>query len=232
MSQGSTALVLTNGADGRQLHVRPQMVVLAGYTGRNRTAVQRHIDELAAEGIAPPPHVPMQYTGRPDLIQVGGSLPAGIGWCSGELEYVLLVADGTVYVGVGSDHTDREVERTSVDASKIAFPKIVSGTVWPLTALLPTWDSLVLRSWVTDGQARRVYQEGPVATLMAPPDLLQLVAPGGAGEGLVVYSGTVPIVERAPASGRCDFEGQLVRPSGEVLATCTYDYMAAPEVAP
>jgi|SRR5579871_1694844 len=221
-------LELTNGLDGHQLRMQPREVILAGYTGRDRAAVQRHIDELAAEGIAPPPQVPALYRGLPGGVQVGGDLPAGQGWCSGEVEYVLLVIGEETYVGVGSDHTDREVEQASVEASKQAFPKIISSTVWPLEALLPEWDQLVLRSWIGEGDARRLYQEGPISLIMAPPELLHLAAPDGPPDGLVVFSGTVAIAERAPASGLCHFEGELCRPNGEILARCAYSYRAAP----
>ena len=45
-----------------------EMVVVAGYTGRDRASVMHHIDELAAIGIPPPPTVPMYWKFPPWLL--------------------------------------------------------------------------------------------------------------------------------------------------------------------
>ena len=40
--------------EGREVGVEVTSVVIAGWTGRNKEAVQHHIDELVAIGVAPP----------------------------------------------------------------------------------------------------------------------------------------------------------------------------------
>jgi hypothetical protein len=201
-------------------------VLLAGYTGRDRVAVQRHIDELAEQGIPPPPEVPVVYPGAE--LQVDGELPASIGWSSGEVEFVLLVTRSGTFVGVGSDHTDRELERTDMIPAKQAFPKIVGGTVWPLETLLPFWDELVLDSWLSRGQRRRQYQEGPLAEILRPEDLLNLINPGMRGPGLALFSGTVPALRPPPRTGHWRFQGELVTADGRALSRCQYEYRAGP----
>jgi hypothetical protein len=223
----TTMLALTDAASGARLSFRPTRVALAGYTGRDRASVQKHIDELRAHGIPAPEQVPELYPGLPDGIQVDGTLPAGAGWSSGEVEYVLLTTDRGVRVGVGSDHTDRDLERTAMVPAKRAFPKILGAQVWPLEQLAAEWDSLVLRSWITREGQRRLYQEGSIALIMAPSDLLAFAA-SDAPPGLVVYSGTVPAVEEPPKTGPCHFEGELARPDGRVLASVSYTYEAGP----
>ena len=224
----TTELHLTDASNGQPLAFQPRQVVLAGYTGRDRETVMRHIEELQAEGIAPPPSVPILYPGRADGVQVDGTVPAGIGWASGELEFVLLMTDRGTYVGVGSDHTDREMERESIVDSKQAFPKIISSQVWPLALLQEEWDGLRLESFVIQDGQRTRYQQGNLGMIMTPQDLLALVPEAERGPGLVLYSGTVPAVERAPAEGICRFEGELRRPTGQLLARCTYTYRALP----
>ena len=44
--------------DGVPRDIDLEMVIVAGYTARDREAVMHHIDELAAIGIPPPPTVP------------------------------------------------------------------------------------------------------------------------------------------------------------------------------
>jgi len=111
-----------------------------------------------------------------------------------------------------------------VDA-KSSFPKIVGSEVWPLQDLLRDWDDLMLRSWVTDANGRRKYQEGPLAAIMEPSALLDLVPEEG-GEGLVLYSGTFASLEPAPAQGAIRFEGEIVTADGRALSTCDYTYEA------
>src|SRR4051812_13824317 len=99
-SDGAPTLRFTNAANGRPIDFVPRRVVLAGYTGRDREAVQRHIDELLAQGIPAPERTPELYRTEPDRVQVGGALPKGDGWSSGEVEFVLLVSGDTTYVTV------------------------------------------------------------------------------------------------------------------------------------
>jgi hypothetical protein len=223
-----TTLHLTDAARGAPLSFRPERVVLAGYTGRDRASVEKHIEELKAHGVPAPEEVPVTYPGLPSLLQVNGAVGAAAGWSSGEVEYVLLTTDHAVYVGIGSDHTDRDLERTDMIPAKQAFPKILGERVWPLHQLAAEWDALTLRSWVTRDGVRAPYQEGSVALIMAPADLLAFAARGDQTPGLVVYSGTMPAVEPAPTSGACLFEGELARPDGTVLAAVRYHYQAGP----
>ena len=226
MATEAPALTLTDAADGRQLVFAPRQVILAGYTGRDRAQVQHHIDELLAQGIPAPEKVPEQYPGLPDGLQVEGRLTAAPGWSSGEVEYVLLITAGGVYVGIGSDHTDRELERTAVVPAKQAFPKIIGPRVRRLDQIAEDWDNLVLRSWISHGGERYVCQESRLAAIFSPKDLLALVPAADRREGLVIYSGTVAGQRPAPTSGHCRFEGELLTPDGRTLLTCAYEYEA------
>lgn len=226
--QRERVLPLIDAIGGREVSFLPRRLFLAGYTGRDREHIQRHIDELLAQGIPAPEKVPELYPGMAEAIQVGGRLPPGRGWSSGEIEYVLFETASGVYVGVGSDHTDRELERRSVVAAKQAFPKIVGRQVWPLSHLAPDWDSLILRSWLSQGTDRRAYQDSPLAAIIPPLELLGLIPAPERGEGLVIFSGTVAALQPAPASGPWRFDGELLAPGGRVLAACSYEYEAGP----
>lgn len=46
---------------GREFDILVEHLYVAGWTGRNHDAVQHHIDELSAIGIAPPSQVPLYY---------------------------------------------------------------------------------------------------------------------------------------------------------------------------
>lgn len=187
-----TTLNLT--VDGDRLTVRPQRLIVAGYTARDEESVTRHIEELAAIGVPPPPSVPMFYDLDPELLSTDASVHVDGAATSGEVEPVLIRHDDTYYLGVGSDHTDRELEREDIAASKAACPKPVGNQVLRIGAELsfPDWDRLEARSEV-DG---RPYQEGPIAALRHPAELVEkMTAALGSIQGdLVMFCGTLALI--------------------------------------
>ncbi|MFO1059285.1 MAG: DUF2848 domain-containing protein [Dongiaceae bacterium] len=181
-------------AEGRQLRrIGVDQLVIAGWTGRNKSAVQHHIDELAAIGVAPPASVPCFYrcsvgllTSAP-VIQVLGTES------SGEVEFVLLFLEDGIWVGVGSDHTDRKVEAYSIPVSKQMCPKPLSAEFWPMAELADHWDRLELSSVIEEEGPAVTYQEGAVTAMLAPPDLIAAYRAAG-GEprpGTVMFGGTL-----------------------------------------
>src|SRR5437868_4528275 len=85
------------GADDA-VEVEVRRLVAAGYTGRDESAVQAHIDELAALGVAPPESVPMFYVLEPSLATTSRSVLVGSSSSSGEVEPVLVCWQGQIYL--------------------------------------------------------------------------------------------------------------------------------------
>jgi len=169
-------------------------MVNAGYTGRNQAEVRRHIEELAKKGIPGPPTTPTLY---PVVRRALVKDPA-IEVCSretcGEAEYVLLIAnDSCIYVGVGSDHTDRKLEEWDIPRAKQICPNVIGATVWDLEDVAGHWDELVLRCRQVEEGREILYQEGKLARLMAPRELMAFVRAktGGPLEGTIIFSGTL-----------------------------------------
>lgn len=189
-------------------------LIVAGYTGRDETAVRAHIDELAAIGIPPPSAVPMYYDLDPALLTCEDSIKGG-GASSGEVEPVFLRHGNDWYLGVGSDHTDRVLERADVKAAKAACAKPVGTQVIPLPAGVvqggydEMWEAGTMSCRV-DGEP---YQSGPLTALRTPSDLLERVmnalrdneAENDASD-LVVFAGTVPLID---GEFRCGTDWQL-----------------------
>jgi len=60
---------------------------------------------------------------------------------SGEAEFVLLMEnEKQIYVGVGSDHTDRKLEMFDIAWSKNICPNVISTELWSFENVLPHWD--------------------------------------------------------------------------------------------
>ena len=186
------------------------MLVVAGWTGRDAVAVERHIAELAAVGVRRPSSVPCFYrlgasllTHEPVIDVIGSS-------SSGEAEVVLLALVDGLYVTVGSDHTDRDVEVYSVAVAKQICPKPVSRQVWPFEEVESHWDELILRSWATADGRRELYQEGVLAEILPPRDLMAryLGQSGALPAGTAMYCGTLAVngVIRAAESFEIELE--------------------------
>ncbi len=174
-------------------------VVAAGYTGRDRHLVDQHIRELEAIGVAPPKHVPMLFPLMPTLVTTADEIaPLGLD-STPEVEFVLFRTMGFDYVTVGSDHTDRKIEAQSVALAKNVCPKPVARSAWPLNAVRPHWDKLVLKA-ACEGET---LQEGPLSMIMTPEDLQAFVAQhdGDEAEGRMIFSGTVPTLRQPPREG-------------------------------
>jgi len=118
---------------------------------------------------------------------------------SGEVEIVIHVAD-QLYVGVGSDHTDRALETVSIPGSKQACPNHLGPVLWPYEEIRESWDDCILRSWV-DG---RLYQEVGVSAFLRPEDMVSTLSErvGGVPDrDFTVFGGTIVSVDKALGFG-------------------------------
>lgn len=169
-------------------------MVNAGYVGKNQEEVRRHIAELAAKGIPGPAATPTLYPVVANVLTTTDEIEVYGDKSSGEVEYVLLVKrPGEVYVGLGSDHTDRFLEEVDIPRAKQICPNILSPVVWPLEEVTAHWDEIVMGSTVTcNGEACR-YQEGALGLLLNPVELMAFVEDklGATLQEMVIFSGTM-----------------------------------------
>lgn len=189
-------------------------IVNAGYVGRDLQAVRSHIEELSHEGVPPPPTVPMLFPVLTHNITTGGRIEVIGSKTSGEAEFVLLLNKEEVLVGVGSDHTDREVERYSIVKSKQSCHNVFSSQVWRYEDVKSHWDDLLLQSWVKpiEGDDWFLYQKGLLSTIISAPELINLVRSelkDDRTDGLVIFSGTIPTVTGEMIFG-CQFRSELI----------------------
>lgn len=170
----------------RPLTMDVERVAIAGYTGRDREAVEQYVAKLAEEGIDPPGSIPMVFAVGVDRVVSHDVVDVTGDHTCGEVEFVLLVTEDGVHVTVGSDHTDRALEQESIALSKQMVPKVVAREAWRLEEIEDHWDQLILTATV--GADKRPYQRTGVDFFMKPDDILKFVA---AKPGTVVFCGTV-----------------------------------------
>jgi len=182
-------------------------LVVAGWTGRNTAALEAHIKELEAVGVKRPKSVPIFYRNAVSLLTTANSIQAVGDKSSGEVEFVLYALDDGMWVGVGSDHTDRAAETINVTLSKQMCAKPVGATLWRYDEIKPHWDRLTLRSFVPDGGKRRLYQEGPVTNMRSPEELIRLYTGGDKlAPGTAMFCGTFAVHGGISSSGTFDME--------------------------
>ena len=200
-------------------------MVNAGFVGRDQEAVRKHIEELKSEGIPAPDETPTLYPVASYLLKTGGILEVVEEQTSGEAEFVLLLQEGKIYVGVGSDHTDRKMETDSIIKAKQMCPNVISPVVWLYEEIQPVWDDLVMRSWVVKNGKRSLYQETSLSAVLNVEDLLSFVrskVEDGDMENMVVYSGTVAAIGGEMIAGE-EFEVELHNPENGESLWCKYN---------
>ncbi len=163
--------ISTAGSD--RISVEIDNLIIAGWAGRDAEAIEHHIEELAALGIPRPSTTPVYYrVAAANLVQGERFVVLGPD-SSGEVEpFIVSLADG-LWVGVGSDHTDRKAEAAGIALSKQLCGKPVGTQLWRYEEVEAHWDWLMLRAYATIDGVRTLYQESEVASLRTPRDLIR-----------------------------------------------------------
>lgn len=219
-TSGTTTLDLRVVPHGEPVSFRAERLVVAGFTGRDRDRVHDHIEELERIGVPRPDEVPSFYELDVGLLTTDDRIAVDSGETSGEAEPVVFFAmDGRWLVGIGSDHTARDLERESIAASKAACPKPVGADVFVYDDIKDRWDELLLRSHV-DGE---LYQEARLAEILPLSRLVETLIdrPDTDAEGLALFLGTVPLRTDDFIYGRT-FHAELEIPDGTQRTSFSY----------
>jgi Protein of unknown function (DUF2848) len=182
-------------------------LVIAGWTGRNVEALEKHILELEALGVKRPKSTPIFYRVSADLLTTKPSIEVLGTSSTGEVEFVLFsLADG-LWVGLGSDHTDRKAETIGVSLSKQMCAKPIAATAWRYEDVRSHWDQLMLRSDVRHGGERQLYQEGFVASMRTPDELIKLYTRDATlPVGTAMFCGTLAVHGNIAFADRFEME--------------------------
>jgi Protein of unknown function (DUF2848) len=188
-------LPLSLTLDSRSGPLRREVVVndavIAGWTGRDAIAVEKHIKELEALGVKRPATTPIFYRVAAARLTTDDTIEAVGESSGGEVEFVLLQHAGRLWVGAGSDHTDREVEKYGVTVSKQLCDKPIASVFWSYEEVAPHWDELILRARVIEGGKSALYQEGAVTAMMHPQALLEKHSSTSLRDGTLLFGGTL-----------------------------------------
>ncbi|MGB6342140.1 MAG: DUF2848 domain-containing protein [Xanthobacteraceae bacterium] len=185
-------LVFHGKAGPSRRNVEVGRLVIAGWTGRDKAALEKHIAELEALGVKRPASVPIFYRASTARLTTDAAIEALGEASSGEAEFVVFRHGERLWVGAGSDHTDREVEKYGVSVSKEMCDKPIAPEFWDYDDIAPHWDKLILRAHIAENGGRVLYQEGPVTAMLDPKALIEkFTGNSGLEEGTLMFCGTL-----------------------------------------
>jgi uncharacterized protein DUF2848 len=201
--------------------------VIAGWTGRDPVARDKHIAELEALGIARPATTPIYYRCSARRLTLEDAIEVCGGDSSGEVEFVLIGWQGRIFVGLGSDHTDRKVESYSVTVSKQMCDKPLASVLWELEDVKPHWDKMILRSYAVTSGKRELYQEGTLDAMLSVDELIKRGFEGGRlPDGCLMFGGTFAAKGGIRPADR--FEYELEDPVLKRIIRHAYDVITLP----
>ncbi|WP_439495631.1 DUF2848 family protein [Bosea sp. (in: a-proteobacteria)] len=188
---------------------------LGSATRKAETALA-HQEEVKQIGIAiafdiPAPRI---YPLGAEIVTTASSITVQGEETSGEVEIVIVVTDD-IYVGVGSDHTDRALERTSIVWSKQACANVLAPRLWRWSDVKDRWDGFSMRSWV-DG---RLYQECLTEAFLSPEAMLAVLKERVIDlpeRDFCVFGGTIVALDKTIGFGR-RWEIEMAQPGGEAI---------------
>jgi hypothetical protein len=206
----------------------PKALIVAGWTGRDEKALRHHIEELAAIGVPRPSSVPVFYRISTANLAQTAQLDVLGPDTSGEAEPVVVTMQDGLWLGVGSDHTDRKAETMGIALSKQLCAKVIGKTLWRLEDVARHWDRLILRAYVTIDGKRLKYQEGPLSAMRNPADLIARAGTKFVA-GTVMFCGTLGAIGGIRPAAQ--FTAQIEDPVLGREMHCEYGVNALPVVS-
>jgi len=228
-NQGQAMLAFERHSSGEtdRAELAPRALIVAGWTGRDEKALHHYIEELAAIGVPRPSSVPVFYRISTANLTQAAHLEVLGPDTSGEAEPVVVAMHDGLWLGVGSDHTDRKVETMGIALSKQICAKVVGRTLWRLDEVVGHWDQLILRAYVSIDGRRLKYQEGPLSAMRNPSDLMSR-AGAKFGTGTVMFCGTLGAIGGIRPAAQ--FMAALEDPILGREMSCEYDVDVLPVV--
>ena len=174
-----------------------QQLFVIGYAGRNIKKTMEHIKELEEElGVAPPKMIPTIFECSLELLTQSENVKFVGDKTSGEVEYIIIVKGEEIYIGLGSDHTDRKLESVSVPKAKQVCPKPICKELWDYNDMKDHWDDIKLISYQTIDGVEVKYQDGKLADILPVEKIIDALNDRvGDINNSIIYSGTVPVLD-------------------------------------
>jgi len=212
----------------RIIEFEPRMVVCAEFSGGRHGLGGDHkplVNKMEGGRFGPSPHF---YPVSPSLLTHESNIVVQGKHTSGEVEYVAIRHQDEIYIGVGSDHCDRQAESFSLAMSKQLCPKVVARQVILHGEVRPHRDELTLNASVKSHDRIVPYQQGSLADLMRLGSLIRNCPFDLNFNGAVLFSGTLPTISGIPSFSR-HFYFHMELPGSKLSISHDYEVEVLPE---
>ncbi|WP_335949857.1 DUF2848 domain-containing protein [Salipiger bermudensis] len=224
-------MTLSFRVNGAPLPLDLTHLIVAGWTGRDADAIAHHIAELAELGVPAPSATPLYYRVSAPLLTDGPLIEAVGDASSGEVEPLIVEAEGKRYLGLASDHTDRALEAHSVAMSKQVCAKPCALELWEWDEVAERLEEIELESWIEENGEWVPYQSGTIASIRPLTELI-------AGSRLSELAKDGPVAMLCGTFGAkggvrpaAKFRMQMRDPETDRSITHEYETRTLPEVA-
>ena len=187
-----------NGVTPRTFEVGS--VAGARFTARDVDGLRKQMDEqLAQEG-----HFSSATFTNPSIFRIARYLLTQDtefevqGTMTGGEGEVVAIRDGAeIFISVGSDQCDRELDPIFPDKPKQMCPHPVATTAWHYDDVKDHWDDLRIQSTVTVQGLAVPLQDSPLDALVTLDYLLDMPSVGALPDAAVLYCGSSPFLDSA-----------------------------------
>lgn len=193
----SMNFVLKKLSGEENVNIDFDQLLVIGFAGRNIEKTMEHIRELEEQlGVPAPKQIPTIFECSLELLTQGKDIKFVGNKTSGEVEYIIVKSGEKIYIGLGSDHTDRELESVSIPKAKQVSPKPIAGELWDYEEVKDHWDQIKLVSYQTINGEEVKYQDGTLADILPVEKILSVLTERvGHIDNSIIYSGTVPVLD-------------------------------------
>ena len=172
-------------------------VFAMGFTARNTEQMKKNLKALENQGIKYPNSFPQVYPCQRYILSDEREIEVVSDKTCGEVEFLLLILKEGIFIGVGSDHADKEIEKISIIKSKQLCAKHYANAFWRYEDVKDHWDRLILRSYQRDSQGEySLYQEGEVKNILTPESIMSFLEKEGIlpDKEAIIFSGSVAAI--------------------------------------
>jgi hypothetical protein len=193
----SMNFVLKKLSGEENVNIDFDQLLVIGFAGRNIEKTMEHIRELEEQlGVPAPKQIPTIFECSLELLTQGKDIKFVGNKTSGEVEYIIVKSGEKIYIGLGSDHTDRELESVSIPKAKQVSPKPIAGELWDYEEVKDHWDQIRLVSYQTINGEEVKYQDGTLSDILPVEKILSVLTERiGNIDNSIIYSGTVPVLD-------------------------------------
>lgn len=167
-------------------------VYAMGFTARNQEAMLRNLKSLKSLNVKIPKRIPSVYPLIKNIIDLSDEIEVVSNDTCAEVEFLIIIQNEDIYIGIGSDHSDKVLESESISKSKQICPKHFHTELWDYKDVKNHWDELEIGSYYYKDGEKIVFQKGFVKDMLHPDTVIdELKNRYDDINKIIVYSGSI-----------------------------------------